>query len=120
MKIFYAILGLICLVIGVLGTIMPGLPGVPFLLLTLFFFTKSSTRLHHWFIHTSLYHNHLKSLKEKRELTKKTKISILSFATIMLAIGFYFTPSVIGKVVIVVLLFIKYAFFFFWIKTAKE
>jgi len=33
--------------------------------------------------------------------------------------GFYFTPSWIGKSVIITVLLIKYWFFFFWIKTLE-
>ncbi len=35
----------------------------------------------------------------------------------MLLIGFYFTPSVVGRTIIAILIAVKYWFFFFWIKT---
>ncbi|PJG84195.1 YbaN family protein [Caviibacterium pharyngocola] len=120
MKAVYIILGCLFLGLGVLGILLPMLPATPFLLLTLFFFAKGADRLHQWFLQTKLYHNHLKSFKEQRALSQKSKCWILGFATLMLSIGFYFTPSLVGKCVIVSVLLIKYFVFFFGIKTLKE
>lgn len=120
MKILYITLGFIFLGLGILGIILPMLPATPFLMLTLFFFTKGSDRLHNWFIQTDIYKKHLKTFKEQRALTKKSKIMILTFATIMLSIGFYFSPSVIARVIIVSVLLIKYWAFIFWIKTLEQ
>ncbi|MFD0966336.1 YbaN family protein [Seminibacterium arietis] len=120
MKPIYISLGCIFLGLGVLGVILPILPTTPFLLLTVFFFAKGSDRLHNWFLQTKLYNLHLKSFKEQRALSRKSKVTILSFATLMLMIGFYFTPSVIGRSIILLVLLVKYWFFFFWIKTIKE
>lgn len=120
MKYLYIVFGFVFLALGLIGIVVPILPTVPFLLLTLFCFTKGSDRLHRWFVGTKVYHNHLKDFHQQRALTKKAKIYILSFSTTMLLIGFYFTPSVVGKSIIIALLLIKYCFFFFWIKTLEE
>ncbi|ACX82364.1 YbaN family protein [Aggregatibacter actinomycetemcomitans] len=120
MKYFYIGLGFIFLALGIVGIVLPLLPTTPFLLLTLFCFAKGSDRLHNWFIGTKIYQNHLKDFQQQRALTKKAKIYILSFSTSMLLLGFYFTPSIIGKSIIIAVLLIKYWCFFFWIKTLKE
>ncbi|OOF69750.1 YbaN family protein [Rodentibacter caecimuris] len=120
MKPIFIVLGTISLILGGIGVFVPLLPTTPFLLLTLFFFAKGSDRLHQWFLQTDLYKNHLKSFDERRSLTKKTKISILAFASVMLLIGFYFTPSVVGRSIIAILILAKYWFFIFWIKTENE
>ncbi|TDQ57150.1 hypothetical protein EDC45_1543 [Mesocricetibacter intestinalis] len=120
MKIIYILCGIICLGLGILGVILPGLPATPFLLATLYFFSKSSPRLHHWFTQTGLYRNHLQSFSEQRALSKKAKTYILTIATTVLLIGFYFTPGVIGKSLIAAVLLIKYWVFLYWIKTVRE
>lgn len=120
MKFFYILLGCLSLVIGVIGIVVPLLPTVPFLLLTLVCFAKGSERLHRWFLSTSIYHRHLKSFQEQKALKKATKIWILTLSTTMLAIGFYFTPVIWAKGIIVAVLLIKYYVFFFKIKTLEE
>ena len=120
MKYLYILLGFLSLALGIIGIFVPILPTTPFLLLTLFFFAKGSKRLEAWFMSTSIYQKHLKSFNERRAMTLKTKISILSFSTPMLLLGFYFTPSVIGRSIIIALLAVKYWFFFFWIKTEDD
>ena len=120
MKFIYIVLGFLSFALGIIGIFLPILPTTPFLLLTLFFFAKGSKRLEQWFLGTSIYQKHLKSFNENRSLKKNTKICILTFVTTMLLIGFYFTPSVIGRSVIVALICIKFWFFLFWVKTENE
>ena len=45
---------------------------------------------------------------------------VLALSTTMLLIGFYFTPSLIGRCTIAALIAVKYWFFLFWIKTEGE
>ena len=60
-KIFWIVLGFLCLGFGTIGIVLPILPTVPFYMATLFCFAKSSERLHSWFIGTQLYKKHLDS-----------------------------------------------------------
>lgn len=46
----WAAAGLICVILGVVGLLLPFLPTVPFLLAAGFFFGKSSRRLHRWLL----------------------------------------------------------------------
>ena len=50
MQYIWAILGLICVGLAMVGVVLPLLPTVPFLLLAAFFFARSSSRLHNWLI----------------------------------------------------------------------
>ncbi len=120
MKFIYALFGFIFFGIGTAGVILPMMPGTLFLLLALFFFTKSSDRLRNCFLQSEIYNSHLKSFIEQRALSKKSKLRILCFTTLMLSVGFYFAPGFIVKCVIVIALLIKYWTFFFWIKTLEE
>lgn len=120
MKVVYIFLGCFFLVLGLIGVVLPGLPTVPFLLLTMVCFSKGSDRLHQWFLSTNIYHQHLKPFQEKKGLKKSTKIAILTFSTTMLTLGFYFTPVLWAKGVIVMILLIKYYVFLFRIKTLEE
>lgn len=119
-RYIYIFLGFLCLGLGILGAFLPVLPTTPFLLCTLFFFGKSSSRLENWFKQTTLYHKYLKTFNEQRALTKKAKISILFISTLMMALSCYAIPNIFGKIAILLLLLIQYWFFFFWIKTLPE
>ncbi|TCK01483.1 hypothetical protein EV694_0095 [Volucribacter psittacicida] len=117
MRIIYILLGFLCLALGIIGIFLPLLPTTPFLLCTLFFFTKSSERLSNWFMQTQIYHKHLKTFHEQRALTLKSKIAILCLSTSMMGLSFYFMSNIYGRISIILLLVIQYWFFFFWIKT---
>ncbi|KGQ70074.1 hypothetical protein A1D23_02180 [Chelonobacter oris] len=117
MKIVYILLGFLSLGLGGLGILLPVLPTTPFLLLALYFFGKSSERLHAWFLQTALYDKYLRTFDEQRALTAKSKAYILLLSTAMMALSFYFMPSIYGRIFIILLLLAEYWFFFFWIKT---
>ncbi|SEO10134.1 hypothetical protein SAMN04490248_101350 [Salinihabitans flavidus] len=50
MRWLWGFLGLLCILLAVIGIVLPLLPTVPFLLLAAFFFARSSERLHNWLI----------------------------------------------------------------------
>ena len=54
-RYLYAGLGLLFLGLGGIGVIIPIIPTTPFLLLTSFFFLRSSERLNTWFEGTRMY-----------------------------------------------------------------
>lgn len=68
LKIFWIVLGFLCLGFGTIGIVLPILPTVPFYMATLFCFAKSSERLHSWFIGTSYpRRNKMNKVEKKRQ-----------------------------------------------------
>ncbi|MEE0966590.1 MAG: YbaN family protein [Bacilli bacterium] len=120
MKIIYLIIGFISFGLGCIGVVLPILPTTPFFLLTAYCFAKSSKRLHDWFLSTSLYKKHLDSFVKERAMTLQTKISILAFASTMLAFPLIFSDNIYLKIMIICLYIIKYYYFIFRIKTIKS
>lgn len=51
MRYVWAALGLLSLLCGLIGIVLPLVPTVPFILLAAFLFARSSDRLHSWLIH---------------------------------------------------------------------
>ncbi len=49
-RILFLTLGIVSLILGVIGILLPLLPTTPFALLAAYFFSKSSERLHDWLI----------------------------------------------------------------------
>lgn len=119
MKIIYFIIGMICFVLGGIGVILPILPTTPFLLVAAFCLTRSSQRVNDWFINTRLYKNHLDSYVQQRAMTLKTKIMILSFASIMLLFPLICIDNLFMRCFILILYIFKYYYFIYRIKTIR-
>jgi len=119
-KGIYIGLGTLFLALGCVGVVLPILPTVPFLMLTLFFYSKSSERLHSWFVGTKLYKNNLESFVQNRGMTMKTKLSIIAMVTILMAIGFIMMKNVpIGRICLCVVWVGHILYFFLKVKTIK-
>ena len=63
MKYIYIAFGFIFFALGAIGTTIPILPTVPFLLLASACFAKGSDRINHWFHNTTFYKNHLEEFE---------------------------------------------------------
>ena len=61
-RYMYIAAGIISVVLGSIGVVLPVLPTTPFLLLASFCFAKGSKRFDDWFKSTRLYKKHLESL----------------------------------------------------------
>lgn len=123
-KLLYIALGCVGVGLGVLGAVLPMLPAFPFLLLAAFCFSRSSEKLHTWFIHTKLYQDNLADYIARRGMTKKTKIRIMITVTALMSIGFIMMHAVpVGRIVLGCVWAFHILYFVFGIKTipaAKE
>ncbi|WP_147624746.1 YbaN family protein [Treponema denticola] len=119
-NIFWIVLGFICLGLGIIGIIMPILPTTPFFMVTVVCFAKGSERLKRWFMGTSFHKKYIQSFYEKKGMTLKNKVIILSFASIMLAAAFYFSAKPYARILIACVIAAKYYVFIFKIKTLPE
>ena len=117
MKILYISLAFLCTGIGAVGVVLPILPTTPFLLLASFLFAKGSDRFHDWFTHTTLYHKHLESFVKSRGMTLKTKLCILLPVSAMLITTMIFVGQIHVRIALVILIAIKYWYFFCRIET---
>ena len=121
MRYFWISLGCISFILGTIGIILPLLPTVPFYLLTLYWFSKGSQRLHQWFRQTDLYKKHLADFVQKRTMSIKAKFKVLFMVTVIMSIGYYFMPAEFFWVQYVMLtVWIIHIIYLFWgIKTEK-
>ena len=75
--------------------------------------------MHRWLLSTKLYQKHVKKFNETRTMTLKEKITILALASVMLLTGFYFSKKIHARILIIVVMCVKYYVFIFRIKTAS-
>jgi len=121
-KIFWIVLGSICLGLGTIGVVLPILPTVPFYLATVFCYAQGSERLHIWFLGTELYKKHLQSYVEKKGMLLQTKISIVTMVTILMGFGFFmmFRKGIYIPCIILAVVWICHlVYFIFFVKTIR-
>ena len=66
-------LGWLCVVLGILGVLLPILPTTPFLILALALFSKSSPKFHNMLLTNKWFGSALKQWEVNRTLSRKTK-----------------------------------------------
>ena len=119
-KLFFLILGCVCLILGGIGVVLPILPTVPFFLVTVFCFANSSKKLHDWFVGTDIYKKNLESFVQKKGMTARTKAGIISSVTVLMGLGFFMMKDVpFGRVILAAVWVCHMIYFIFGVKTLK-
>lgn len=113
------VLGFVFAGIGVLGAVLPVLPTTPFLLAAACLFAKGSEKFHWWFVETALYKKYIDQAVNKKEMTGKAKVKMMSVLGILFAVGFCFSPIWYAKLLIMAVAMGHFYYFLFKIKTVN-
>ena len=70
----YKPLGFLFLGLAILGALLPVLPSTPFLLLSAWFFARSSEKWHKWLLTSNLFGPILRNWEESRCISLRTKV----------------------------------------------
>ncbi len=116
----FLVLGFLSLFLGITGVILPILPTTPFLLLTVVFFAKGSTRIHDWFIKTKLYRNHVETFVKTKKMTISQKLKLLITVTTLFTIAIIIAHATIMTIILLVVLFGHYYYIFFRVETISK
>jgi uncharacterized membrane protein YbaN (DUF454 family) len=111
LRIAWNVAGTIALVIGILGVLLPLLPGTMFLILAAACYLRGSERMHRWLIEHRLFGHHIRNYHEGRGIPMRAKITILAmmwFSIVLAAVRLQLHPAamllvglgIIGTIVI--------------------
>lgn len=118
MKLFYLSLGIFCFVLGAIGVFLPVLPTTPFMISSLFCFTKSSRKLEQKFVNSKIYKKHIEDFVRNKRLTVKRKIYLLTLETSVILLSFVMIDSIYARICLILVLLYAYYYFIFKIKNA--
>lgn len=96
----YIVLGLLCVALGGLGVVVPGLPTTPFLLLASWLFYRSSPSLRQWLLDSWLG-RYIRDYERDKGMSWSTKITAMTMMLVMCSISIiFFIPSTIIRIVV--------------------
>ncbi len=94
-------LGSLCVALGAIGVVVPGLPTTPFLLLASWLFYRSSERLQKRLL-ASWLGKYIREYENNRGLSIRGKISAIAMMLIMCSIStIFFIPSNVVKIIVI-------------------
>ena len=91
--------GMICVGLGAIGIIVPGLPTTPFLLLAAYCFARSSEHFHSWLLNHRWFGSYVRNFEEGRGMTRRAKGITILLAWISFGVTIvFFVPVLWGQV----------------------
>lgn len=88
-KKIYIFVGILSVGLGIIGAFLPVMPTVPFLLVALFCFERSSKKYHNMILNNKYFGKILRDYYEGKGLTTSIKIKTILFLTCGIAFSFY-------------------------------
>tara|TARA_B100001750_G_C15218712_1_gene452108 strand:+ start:211 stop:597 length:387 start_codon:yes stop_codon:yes gene_type:complete len=102
-KLILVFLGLIFLVLGIAGYILPGLPGTIFLIISAGFFVRSSERLYNFVVQNRFFGKGVKDFLETGEMPMRAKVISISCIWIFSIASLFAPYDLIFKIPIMLL-----------------
>ena len=102
-KKIYIFVGILSVGLGIIGVFLPVMPTVPFLLVALFCFERSSKKYHDMILNNKYFGKVLKDYYEGRGLTTSVKIKAILFLTCGIAFSFYKVQHLYLRIMLVVI-----------------
>ena len=91
-RIILLVCGILCIVLSVVGMVLPVLPTTPFLLLASYLFARSSTRFNEWLLSNRLFGTYIRNYRAGRGITLAHKITAITFLWLTIAYAIYAVP----------------------------
>lgn len=104
-KSIYILAGILSLVIGVVGIVLPIVPTTPLLLLSGVCFAKSSQKMEQRLRQSKLYQFYVADYAETKTIAKERKKKIIWQIYLLMGISIYFAPLTVVKIMLLGLTF---------------
>jgi uncharacterized membrane protein YbaN (DUF454 family) len=117
MRFIWFTFGSITLFLAFLGVLLPLLPTVPFLLLSAFFFAKSSERVHAWLLNHKIFGKMIQDWNERGAIDRKAKY--FSTVSILLVIIISIVLDIKLMVIYMQVFVLSLALLFIWTRPDK-
>lgn len=89
-RVFYAIFGLFCVLLAIIGAILPVMPSIPFSFMAIYCFAQVSTRFHNWIIASKIYKKYFAPIKDKVGMTLQKKLLLCLVISLALIVSSIF------------------------------
>ena len=91
-RLVFISLGLIFLALGIIGYVLPGLPGTIWLIISATFFVRSSDRLYNFVLQNRFFGRQIKGFLETGQMPLRAKILSLFFMWVFTISSLLFAP----------------------------
>jgi uncharacterized protein len=116
----YFVLGVLAFTVGVVGIILPLLPTTPFILLSAYFFGKSSNKLHNYLLTHKTFGPIIIDYSQKKALSIKIKLYAIFIMWLFLFPSIIFFVDIILVKVLLAIIGISVTVFLYQFPTIKE
>lgn len=89
----YVVLGVLSLVAGLIGAVLPIIPGIPFLILSASLFARGSERAHRWLLNNRLFGSFIRAEYEGRPLPAGWKWLFMLSIWVATALSIWLIPT---------------------------
>lgn len=102
-KKVYICFGLLFVLFAIIGAFLPIMPTVPFLLVALFCFERSSTKYHNMILNNKYFGKILTDYYEGRGLTVPVKIKVILFLSCGMAFSIYKVHNFYLRIMLIII-----------------
>ena len=119
LKKIFVLLGSISLVLGVVGIVLPLLPTTPFLLLSAYFFSRSSEKFYNKLLNNKIFGKYIKNFREGNGITLLSKVVSVLSIWIAISTTIYFFMDNLTVEIVMVLVGLTVSYYLISLKTLK-
>lgn len=102
-KVLFILIGIICVILGVIGIFLPILPTTPFLLLASLLFLNSSEKLHKYLNNHKYFGEYIRDYHEKRGVKRAMKVRAIVFIWVSILFSAYMINILWVSIVLIVI-----------------